>query len=105
MRVFFGSIFIKKENLKEAGINYPIKLEYYKKINEDEFIKKNKAIYGINIIKTEYISNDIRIENKEVPYITNDESQINKILKILKDNEVTPISLEDIIEDFSSYFN
>ena len=51
MKVFFGSIFIKKEELEEARINYPIKLEYYKIINEDEFINKNKEKFGIKIIK------------------------------------------------------
>lgn len=39
MRTFFSSTFIKKETLKEAGIEHPIKLEYYKIINEDEMIK------------------------------------------------------------------
>lgn len=36
MRTFFSSTFIKKEALNEAGIYHPIKLEYYKIINEDE---------------------------------------------------------------------
>ena len=55
MNIFFGSTFIKKEELQEAKINYPIKLEYYKVINEDEFVKNNNAKYGIKIVKTEYI--------------------------------------------------
>ena len=45
MKTFFGSIFIEKEKLQEAGVKYPIKLEYYKIINEDEFINKNNAKY------------------------------------------------------------
>ena len=36
MRTFFGGNFIKEEMLSEAGIYHPIKLEYYKRINEDE---------------------------------------------------------------------
>ena len=39
MRTFYGGKFIEKEKLIEAGIHYPIKLEYYKKINEDQFVK------------------------------------------------------------------
>ena len=35
MKTFFGSIFIEKEKLQEAGVKYPIKLEYYKIKNED----------------------------------------------------------------------
>ena len=54
MKNFFGSIFINRDKLTEAGINYPIKVEYYKIINEDKQIKSNKLIYGIQIIKTEY---------------------------------------------------
>ena len=47
MKTFFGSIFIEKEKLKEAGVEYPIKLEYYKIINEDELIIKKNAKYGM----------------------------------------------------------
>ena len=36
LKNFFGSIFINRERLKEAGINYPIKVEYYKITNEEE---------------------------------------------------------------------
>ena len=101
MKIFFGSIFIKKEELEEAGIEYPIKLEYYKRINEDEYIKNINMKYGINVVKTEYIPNNIKIENKEMPYITNNEEKINNILKIFKENGVTPIAVEDVIEDLN----
>ena len=37
MKTFFGGTFIEKEKLEEAGINHPIKLEYYKEINEEIF--------------------------------------------------------------------
>ena len=42
MKNFFGSIFINRDELREAGIDYPIKVEYYKIINEEEKIKENK---------------------------------------------------------------
>ena len=42
LKTFFDGVFISKENLKEAGIKYPIKLEYYKQINEDEI--KQRAL-------------------------------------------------------------
>ena len=101
MKIHFGSIFIEKEKLKEAGINYPIKLEYYKIINEDEMTKGTKAKFGISIEKTEYIENNTRTENEVMKYISNDEQKINEILTILKDNQVTPISMQDVIYDFS----
>ncbi len=100
MNTFFGSIFIEKEKLKEAEINYPIKLEYYKIINEDEFIKNENAKYGIKIIKTEYIENETKTEDKTLRYLSNSEQKVEKILNILKENEVTPIAVQDVICDF-----
>ena len=96
MKNFFGSIFINRNKLIEAGINYPIKVEYYKIINEEEKIKENKLIYGIQIIKTEY-KEKIGIEQNKLEHITNDEKEIMQMLEKLKENEVTPVGLEDVI--------
>lgn len=101
MKTFFGSIFIEKEKLKEAGVKHPIKLEYYKIINEDEFIKKDNAKYGVKIVKTEYLENDTKVEDKTIKYLSSNEQKINDILSILKENEVTPICVQDIICDFT----
>ncbi|MCF0124347.1 MAG: hypothetical protein HUJ68_01070 [Clostridia bacterium] len=95
MKKFYGGIFIEKEKLKEAGIVKPIKLEYYKITNEEE------EKYGIEIVKTQYINEEIKVENKEIDYITNNEEKIDEILRILKENEVTPIAVQDVICDFS----
>lgn len=101
MKIFFSSTFIKKENLKEAQINYPIKLEYYKIINEDEMIKGKNAKFGIGVEKIEYLKNNINKENKIIKYLSDDERKIEEILKIFKENEVTPISVLDVITDLS----
>ena len=100
MNIFFGGTFIKKEKLEEAGVKHPIKLEYYKIINEDEFINKDKAKYGIKVVKTEYMDNDVKTENKEIRHLSNNEQQKNEMLGLLKRNEVTPICVQDIISDF-----
>ena len=100
MKTFFGSIFIKKEKLEEAGIKHPIKLEYYKIINEDEFINKDNAKYGIKIVKTEYKNDNSKTEDKTIQYLSNNEQRIEEILHILKENEVTPICVQDVICDF-----
>ena len=94
MKNFFGSIFINRDELLEAGINYPIKVEYYKITNELE--KENKLLYGIQEIKTEY-KDKIGVEQNRIEHITNDESEITKMLSLIKENEVTPIGLEDVI--------
>ena len=104
MRTFFGGSFIDKEKLEEAGINHPIKLEYYKEINEDD-INSGKEKYGIQIVKTEYIPDNLKIETKSIKYVTNDELEENKILNIFKENQVTPINSEEVILDlFRSKF-
>ena len=50
MKNFFGSIFINRKKLEEAGINYPIKVEYYKITDEEKIKPINKQIYGIQRI-------------------------------------------------------
>ena len=101
MKTFFGGNFIKEEMLSEAGIYHPIKLEYYKRINEDEILKENKSKFGICIIKTEYKTKEKIIEEKEIKYLTNDEKRVNQVLNMLKENYVTPIGLEDVICDYA----
>ena len=101
MKNFFGSIFINRDELREAGIDYPIKVEYYKITNEEE-MKQNKLIYGIQVIKTEY-RDKIGIEQEKIEHITNDENEITKMLNIIKENEVTPIGLEDVIIEIKSW--
>lgn len=102
MKNFFGGIFIDKEKLRKVGIEHPIKVEYYKITNEDEVLKQHKEKYGIQIIKTEYKQDIISIEQNELPNITNDENYIEEILKLLKSNEVTPVSLTEIISDLKN---
>ena len=70
MNIFFGGTFIKKENLEEAGIVNPIKLEYYKIINEDEFIKLSKQIYDItDFICEDYPKHKEWYFHKQIPRI------------------------------------
>ena len=94
MKTFFGGIFIEANRLKEEGIEYPIKVEYYKLKDED-----NKK-YGIEIIKREYKPKHIDIEKQEIKSLSKDECKIERMLELFKKNEVTPISVGEIIEDF-----
>ena len=101
MNIFFGGTFIKREELEEAGIEYPIKLEYYKIINEDEFVKNNNAKYGIKVVKTEYLEGNSNVEDETIKYLSNNEQKVDEILNTLKQNEVTPIATKDVISDIS----
>lgn len=98
MKRFYGSIFIEKEKLEEAGIDNPIKLEYYKIINEEQ-LEKDK--YGIKIVKTQYFDNDTRVEDKTIEHISDNEEKVDEILRVLKNNEVTPICLQDVLCDLA----
>lgn len=93
MKVFYGGIYLERKLLHEAGIEHPIKLEYYKTIN-----KENK-LFGIDIVKTEYKRNNTIIEEKEIEHLSNDELIIEKMLKIFKRFAVTPITANDVAED------
>lgn len=84
MRTFFGSTFIEKDKLEEAEIYHPIKLEYYKEINEDDIQKVDKAKYGITIVKTEYKKDNLEVETKNIKYITNVLRKYPKNLQFIK---------------------
>ena len=99
LKTFYAGTFIDRDKLSEAGINYPIKLEYYKRINEDELINGIQPKFGVSVVKTEYTADGIRVETKDFEHITNDERQANRILKIFKENDVTPIAAEDVLTD------
>ena len=86
MKNFFGSIFINRDELSEAGINYPIKVEYYKIIDEDKKDNKDKLIYGIQVIKTEY-RDKIGVEQNKIEHLTNDEKEITQMLGLVKEND------------------
>jgi hypothetical protein len=94
VKTFFGGIFIEARRLKEEGIEYPIKVEYYKIKNEEE------KTYGIEIIKKEYKSIGTKVEKEEIKSLSKDECKIERMLELFKENEVTPISAGEIIEDF-----
>ena len=95
MKTFFGGMFMNKDELRREGILQPIKLEYYKIKN----IKSKNDIFGVEIVKTEYINEKVKVERASVDRLTNDESIENKVLDILKRNEVTPIGLDDVVQD------
>lgn len=95
MKTFFGGMFMNKDELRREGILHPIKLEYYK-IKD---IKSKNDIFGVEIVKTEYINEKVKVERASVDRLTNDESIENKVLDMLKRNEVTPIGLNDVVQD------
>ena len=100
MKHFYAGTFINRDDLKKVGIEYPIKLEYYKTKSQDDLLKhENEIRYGIEVVKTSYLQKEVKIENVEIAEFTQNEIMVNQILDILKRNEVTPINAEYIVED------
>ena len=97
IKKFFGGLFIDRQKLSSEGINYPIKVEYYKICDNSE----NKEIiqYGLEVVKTEYRADEINVENETIEKVTNDEKVIDKILDKLKINQVTPVITRYVLED------
>ncbi|MCI8760883.1 MAG: hypothetical protein HFJ34_07235 [Clostridia bacterium] len=99
MKTFFSSTFIKEETLNEARINYPVKLEYYKIINKEKNLEKDKAKFGIYILMKEYKKEGVKKGNSKMQHITNDEKQVEEIMNTLEKNEVTPGGLKDVVKE------
>lgn len=91
---------MNREELQNIGVEYPIKLEYYKtQTNEKDVKNVNDIKYGIEVIKTSYIEEKVDVEKTCIPEIIKDEVKIENILNILKEYKVTPVSAGYIIED------
>ena len=91
----YGMAYFDENDLKETKINHRIKLEYYKtdRVSEDE------CEYGIEIQKKEYINDSIIIESNNMDNISNSSDKVIEIINTLKKYKVTPIGLNDVLED------
>ena len=96
LKKLYGKTVIDGSDSEELTKDNKIELEYYQIKNET-----SSKPYGIEIVKRK-IENDImNIEEKTVRHICNEEKESNKLLEILMSNKVTPVAVEDIIEDLS----
>lgn len=100
LRTFFGKTTINNEDAEQANFDR-MYLEYYKNVNERE-IKKDEKPYGVTIIKKTQIGKILEIEEKEVKNILNRENDVDNILKLLVEYKVTPIDLDDVLQDLVS---
>ena len=62
-------------------------------------VKKNQRIYGVEIVKTEYFNNKKLKESENIYNVTSSEGVIDNLLSILKENQVTPIGLNDVVDE------
>ncbi len=95
MKKFHSGKYIEKALLKENNITYPIRLDYYSIKNNE-----NEEIYGLEVVKTEYRENGIRVESKKIDRLTKDEKKLKDILTNLSQGFVTPICLQEIVDEY-----
>lgn len=99
MRKFYAGIVLNKEELKESSCNR-IELKYYKISKKcQRNVGKKTNLYGIEIVKKEYFGRRHLKEKENIYNITNDETVIDNLLQVLRRNKVTPVSLNDVIEE------
>lgn len=95
MRSFYGLTYIGKELLRNNNICYPIRLEYYK----TEETKNFKSMYGIEVVKTEYRKDEVKVENKIIDNVTSEENEIEQILEQFKTGKITPVVAEEMTQE------
>lgn len=91
----YGMTYFDENDLKETKIKHRVELEYYgtNKCAEDDFR------YGIEIQKREYKNDNIIIESNSIENISNSSDKVIEIINTLKRYKVTPIGLNDVLED------
>ena len=94
-RIYYGGTSFDKEELAETKINHRIELEYYSTKEEDD----EKTIYGIEVVKKEYKEDGIDVEANNVTNLSNNTNRIEEIINTLKKHKVTPMCLNDVVED------
>lgn len=96
----YGNVLINDCITKGVTNEFPINLEYYKIHNRvTENIEKP---YGIGIIKTHEDTFETCMEKSEFNHIFSQEQEANKMLELLIENKVTPVSLRYILEDYAT---
>ena len=92
-----------KENFVFSRINNGIERKYYYKLIKS--IRWNEDVFGIEVERVD-IKGDIIIDSfkDSIELISPVEEKVKKLLKMLYDNQVSPIHLIDIIGPFADEY-
>lgn len=93
----YGSVSISDCITKGVTEEFPINLKYYKIYTR--MPKNVEKPYGIGIMKTHEDEVEICMEKSEFSHIFSQEQEVDKMLKLLIENRVTPVTLRYILED------
>lgn len=94
-KTYYGMTYFDENDLKESTINHRVELEYY----AIEKNTKEETKYGIEIQKKEYVNNNIILESNNIDNISNNSKKVVEIISTLKEYKVTPVGLNDVLED------
>lgn len=101
-KVYYGMTFLEAKDIRGTNVKNRIELEYYRiKKKKRHLLKESTETYGIEIVKKEYKGHKVNIEKEKVDRISNKKTSIDSILNVLKEFQVTPIALKDVIEDMT----
>jgi hypothetical protein len=100
VKTCYGVAYLGKEDFPEENINHKIKLKYYKIKNlKNNIIGKKTKKYGIEILKKEYNKDNVSVERNAIEDISTNRNEVIAIINTLKKYKVTPIGLNDVLED------
>lgn len=100
---FYGKTYLDYNDSNELEYGYRIDISYYKTTYSEE-LGVNKQ-YGIEIIKKEWNQNEmLNTESIEIKSITGEEEKADMILEIFKENKVTPVIANDVIDDIMKVY-
>ena len=91
-----GRTVIDNNDSDELCRGYKIELEYYQIKSE-----ASDKPYGIEIVKRSIENNIVNIEEKTIHHLCYQEQDSCHLLEILKANKVTPVAVDDIIQDLA----
>ena len=91
----YGMTYFDENDLKETEINHRIELEYYK----TNRVAEDNCKYGIEIRKKEYKNDAITVETNIIENISSSSNKVIEIINTLKRYKVTPVGLNDVLED------
>ena len=96
MKKLYGKTLIDSSDSNELKKDFRIELEYY-------LVEQNteRRPFGIEIVKRNIENKQMNIEKKIINNICYREEDTNKLLNILINNKVTPISVDDVIHDLT----
>lgn len=99
-RTYHGGTFLGWDDLQEAKINHRVELEYYQTKNDiNNIFNENDTKYGIEILKKEYEKDRIYIESNNIKNVCDSSKKVIEIINVLKKNKVTPVGLQDVLDD------